>query len=135
MPNFQNSKQYLEVMSKDPKKHINVIALFAQVKGCDFENYDQIAGFIKRHARAAKELRCYDLNKIKKVLKYLLKTADYKVDLHTVLKYIDEPQLDGEKPIITLKNGEKIYDTARLKILEQDNRIYWDGIKWLERSN
>lgn len=136
MSNFQNSNQYLQLMMKDKKKHIPIISLFAQVKNFHFENEEQIQRFIKRHTRAAKELDCYSLTKIKERMVYLDETVDYKWTLETILKFIDEniTTLKGEQPIIILKNGDKIYDTKHLKDLEQQGRIFWKDNKWIEQD-
>ena len=134
MSNFVNSEQYLNKMLEDKNKHIQIISIFAKVKGYNFENYEQIQRFIKRNTRAAKELDCYSLDKIKQVALYLNETANYKWTLETILKHIDEDinRLTGEEPIIILKNGQQIYDIEQLRKLEQDNKIKWDGKRWVE---
>jgi len=135
MVNFIDSAQYVDKMLEDKKKHIQILAIFSKIKKYNFENYEQVQRFIKRNTRAAKELDCYSLSKIKQVAKYLGETANYKWTLESILKHIDEDLNDlvGEKPIITLKNGEQIYDIKELRTLEQDNKIFWDGKRWLER--
>jgi hypothetical protein len=135
MTKFINSEQYLEKMLKDKKKHIQIIALFSKIKNYHFENYEQIQRFIKRNTRAAKELDCYSLDKIEQVAKYLDKTANYKWTIESIIKHVDEDinRLTGEEPIITLKNGEQIYEISKLRELERANKIFWSGHKWLER--
>lgn len=112
-----------------------VISLFVKVKGYTFENYNQLSPFFKRNLRAAKDLQHYSLDRIEKTMKYLDETADYKWTLETVSKFILE-NIDikkDEKPIIVLKNGEKIYEIARLKILEKANKIFYKNNKWVEK--
>lgn len=134
MSNFINSDQYLELMLTSKHKHVKIISIFAKLKEYSFDNYEQIQRFIKRNTRAAKELDCYDLDKIERVAKYLDKTANFKWTLETILKYIDEDidKLSGEDPIIILRDGKKIYDVKQLREYEQSNRIKWDGRKWVE---
>jgi len=129
-----NAQQYLELMLKDKKKHIQIIALFALTKKYSFENYEQILWFIKRNSKAAKELEIFELDKIKRTLEYLLQTVNYKVALETVSKFIMEniSELKGEEPILILKNGERIYDTTRLRELEKLRRIKYVKNKWFE---
>jgi hypothetical protein len=124
---------YLAYCSQDPKSRI--IVEYVKVKKIYFENYEQASGFFQRNNRAIKDLACYSLDRIKGVMDYLSKKADYKWTLETVLKFIDEPmeKLTGQEPIIILSNGERIYDIERLKNLEQSGRIYWDNSKWRER--
>ena len=136
MANFQNSKQYLELMLQDKHKHIQIIAQFAILKNYNFENYQQILFFIKRNIRAAKRLESFDLNKIKQVLEYLLETADYKVGLETIEKFIleDIPELQGDKPIM-IYNNEKVYNIKRLTELEKKNKIYYQNGTWKTKLN
>lgn len=134
MPNFINSSQYLSEMEKDKKPHIQIISIFAQLKKYNFENYEQVQSFIKRNIRPAKELQAYSMDKIKKTGQYLKENANYKWTLETILKHIDEDldSLEGKEPILILKTGEKIYDITRIKQLDKENRIIWDGNKWKE---
>ena len=132
-------KEYLESMLENKQKHIQIVGLFALLKGYKFENYDQVIFFIKRFIASAERLTPFDIDKIKNTLKYLIETADYKITLETVEKYIleDLDELRGDKPIITLKNGEQIYKSSEIETLEQQGKIaYRDeaGGKWEEVS-
>lgn len=130
-----NLKEYLQKMQND-KPHIKIIALFIAEKKYSFDTLEQIQWFIKRNVRAAKRLECFTLERIKQTLQYLIRTQDYKIGLETVEKYIMEnPQrLEGERPIITLSNGEEIYDTTKLSSLERDGKIKYNSRekKWTE---
>ena len=75
---------------KDKKKHIQIIGYFALAKSVKFESVKHQRTFIKRHTRAAAELVCYDIEKIKNVMRWLFKNTTIKWTLETVGKYIDE---------------------------------------------
>ena len=129
-----DTKQYLKEMEQNSNKRMQIIALFAKVKNYHFDNYQQMQFFISRNQRPAKQLECFDIEKILTILNYLLESADFKVTLETVGKYIfeDIQQLKSEESIITLKSGEKIYDIKRLKVLEQEGKIKYDKDNWIE---
>jgi len=132
-----DSDKYIEYMSLDEKKHVRILALFAKIKEYKFENYNQVNFYIKRYARSARRLEAFEEAQIENVLKYLLATANYKVALETIEKFIleDVSILKGDEPIIILKEGEKVTDISRLRELEIANQIYWDtkDEKWYER--
>jgi hypothetical protein len=131
-----DSKEYLNKMLTDKRKHIQIIANLILEKNYTFENKEQLLWLIKRNVGVARRLSCFDIVKIKGILKYLLETANYKVGLETVEKYImeDVNALKKEDPLLILKDGEKIYDTERLKKLESDGRIFYrDG--WHEKKS
>lgn len=111
-----------------------IIGLFMRAKGILPENNIQLNRIYARNIKAAKELDCYSLDKIIITMKYLKDNADYKWVLSTVSKYIDEDleKLDGKEPIITLKNGERIYSVERIKSLERDGKIYYTAKGWKE---
>jgi len=123
-------------MLKDKRKHIQIIGLFAKIKNYTFENDEQIQWFIRRNSRTAKRLSCFELDKIKRTLEYLMETANFKVTLESIEKYILEnvEDLKGETPIIILKDGEKVYDIQRLTKLEDERRIFYDGKRWIEKK-
>jgi hypothetical protein len=75
---------------KDNKKHIQIIGYFSLAKSVHFESVKHQRTFIKRHTRAAAELACYDIEKIKNVMRWLFKNTTIKWTLETVGKYIDE---------------------------------------------
>jgi hypothetical protein len=131
-----DSNEYMLKMLGDDKPHIKIIALFALAKKIKFNNLEQVQRFIKRNAKPAKELDCYDMNRIRDVILFLIEEYDgkYKIGLETVIKYINEDisKLSKKKPIIILKDGEKVYDTDRLAKLERAKRINYSGSVWLE---
>jgi len=118
---------------KDKDKPTRTIGLLAKAKGIVFENNIQLNKFYKRHIRAAKELDCYSTEKIISTMKYLIDHVNFKWELSSVSKYIDENlyKLIGVEPIIKLKNGEQIYSVERIKQLERDGKVYYDT-KWKE---
>lgn len=128
-----HTRQYLEEMMQCKDKKMRIIALFAQLKDYHFDNYQQIQFFIARNQGTAKRLQCFPLNKIEKVLRYLIDSADYKVSLETIEKFIleDVGSLKGEEPIIVYKN-EKVYDIKRLAQLEKEGKIKYSKDKWHE---
>lgn len=132
-----NTQEYLKGMEISKDKKIQIIALFARLKNYHFDNYEQMQFFIGRNQKAAKELECFPLDKIKATLQHLLDTADYKISLETVGKYVfeDIQTLEGDEPILILSDGEKIYDIERLKQLETDKRITYIKNKWCEINN
>tara|TARA_R100001530_G_C4318741_1_gene155116 strand:- start:1255 stop:1698 length:444 start_codon:yes stop_codon:yes gene_type:complete len=144
MPHFKKTKEwweenwdsglYLRNMLEDAQQHIRIIATFALQKNYTFENYDQIQFFINRNAKPAKRLIPFTLGKIKQTLSYLLETADYKIGLETIEKFIleDIQDLKQEESILELKDGEKIYETDRLNELEQTGKIKYEDNKWVE---
>jgi len=75
---------------QDKNKHIQIIGYFALAKKVEFESKKHQSVYIKRHTRAAADLSCYEIEKIKDVMRYLYLNADYKWELSTVSKYIDE---------------------------------------------
>jgi len=123
------------MMGQKVSRHLQIIAIFIKISLYSFENYEQLQRFIQRTTRVAKRLDCYELSRIWEVLEYLKETADYKVTLETVEKYIleDIPKLKGEEPIITLKSGERVYDIDRLKELESKQIIHYDN-GWIENN-
>jgi len=130
-----DTNKYLSEMEQSKNKRMEIIALFARLKNYHFENYEQMQFFIARNQKSAKELECFSLEKIKATLQYLIDSADYKISLETCQKFIfeDIQILQGEEPILILKNGEKIYSIERLKQLEQGKKIYYDKNKWYEK--
>jgi DNA-binding Lrp family transcriptional regulator len=76
---------------KDKQKHVQIIGIFALAKHVNFESVKHQRTFIHRHTKAAAEISCYDLEKIKKVMRWLYVNAtDIKWTIETVGKYIDE---------------------------------------------
>lgn len=132
-----DTKLYVDIMLKNSRKHIQIIGIFARLKGYTFDNKEQIQWFIKRNSRTAKRLDCFELNKIKTTLKYLIEQANFKVTLESVEKYILEnvEELKGEQPIIILKDGEKVYDTKRIIQLESEGQVFYTGKEWQEKKS
>jgi hypothetical protein len=100
----QGSAQVLSNLLEDKKKHIQIIGLFAKAKKIQFENVEQQSAFIKRNLRTANDLTGYGFQRIAETMNYLIKNADFKWTLETVLKYIDEDinNLNTKKTIINI---------------------------------
>lgn len=78
-------------LTKDPQKHIQIIGYFALAKKITFTSVKHQRLIIKRNLRPASDLSCYNLERIKDVMRWLIRNAhDFKWTLDTVLKYIDE---------------------------------------------
>jgi len=86
----ENRKEKIATDVASVKKDLEIISLYSSSKGIKFENTGQYSSFIKRNIRAARLLTAYSLDKIKGVMVYLNKKADYKWTLETVGKFIDE---------------------------------------------
>lgn len=131
-----NKDYYLRYSMETGLPYQKIIAKFLQLKGTDLENYDQASFFYQRNERVASQMIGFSLDKIEKTYRYLeSKMSSFRIALETVGKYLEEniEVLDGKESIITLSNGEKIYDIERLKELEQEKKIYWNGRRWLEK--
>ena len=131
-----NKDYYLRYSMETGLPYQKIIAKFLQLKGTDLENYDQASFFFQRNERVASQMIGFSLDKIEKTYRYLeSKMGSYRIALETVGKYLEEniEVLDGREIIITLKDGEKIYDIQRLQELEFEHRIYWDNNKWREK--
>jgi len=115
-------------------KVTRIIGFFLKAKNIKPENKEQLYRIYSRHVKDARELDCYSDEKIKRTMKYLIDNANYKWTLGSVLKHIDEDfnLLEGREPIITLKNGEAIFNLERLKQLEREGVIYYTNAGWKE---
>lgn len=88
---------------KDEQLHIRRIGLFAKFKSIKFTSKEHQSEFIKRNLRASKALNPYTDEQIIKTLAFLEITADYKITMETIGKYIDE---DLDK-LYKTTNGDK----------------------------
>jgi len=97
-------KEYLNKMSQDKNRHIQIIGLYFRFKGFNFENLAQIQAAIKRNVRPARELIGYSDDKISKVMKYLDNTMfdrngnKIKWTVETINKYICEDLMRLRNP-------------------------------------
>lgn len=133
-----NKGYYLHYIYDTGAPYQKIVAKFLELKKAPLENYDQISFFFQRNQRTASGMIGFSLEKIEKTYKYLeLKMDSYRIALETVGKYLEENievlERGKEEPIITLSNGERVYNIQRLKELEKDNKIGWNGRKWLEK--
>jgi len=129
-----NPKEKILQYITSTDKVAQIIGLFLRAKNTLPENQEQLNRIYARHVRKAQELDCYSNAKIIRAMKYLIDNADYKWTLESVLKCVDEDfdNLEGNEPIIILKDGEQIYSIERIKQLEREGRIYYDKNSWRE---
>ena len=85
-----SSAEVIPDLLNDKKKHIQIIGLFALAKGLKFNSKKHQSDFIKRNVRPATMLCSYELERVKEVMRYLIKNADFKWTIETVGKYVDE---------------------------------------------
>lgn len=129
-----NKEFYLKYCFQYGKNKDKIIAIFLQEKNVPVDNYEQAIFFFNRYNRIAKELEAFPIERIYKVIKYLIKNVDYKFTLETVGKYLemDISEMDNEEPIIILKSGEKVYTIERIQELEKEKKICYKNNKWVE---
>ena len=132
-----NKDYYLQYVIDFGRPYQKIIGKFLQLKKTKIENYSQVNFFFQRNERIAKQIEGFSLEQIAKVYAYLeKKMSSYRIALETIGKFLEE-DIDAlmrseEKPILILKNKEYIYDTKRIKQLEQQGRIFWKNGKWQE---
>ena len=85
----KNRIEYI-LRSEKGQKHIKVIYLYAYKKKIQEFTKATEQSFIKRNVRPAMLLRGHSLERIKEVMDWLDKNANYKWTLETVGKFIDE---------------------------------------------
>ena len=90
-----NSQEYINKLLEDKQRHIHLIGLYWQFKGIEQPTKEAAQAALKRDLRAAKNLVGYPDEKIKKVMMWLNKEADFKWTAESILKYIDEPKLQN----------------------------------------
>ena len=96
-------KNKLDEMTKDKQKHIQIIALYWQIKGFNFENKEQYQAALKRELRPARQLVGYSMDRIRETIEWLSEETDINFKLETVHKYIDE-DLDNIEPLKIKRN-------------------------------
>ena len=92
-------KEKLELMEKDPKRHIQIICLYWKFKKFMVENKEQYQTLIKRDLKSATRLVGFSDEQILEIMEYLQDENTFKWGLETVLKYVGE-DLKQLKPII-----------------------------------
>lgn len=131
-----NAEKAIVDLIKTGNREERIVGLFMRAKKMNPENELQFKSIVRRQLPEVGDLVYYSDKKIITTLKHLIDTADFKWKLTTLFKYIDEDleELQGDEPIIKLKNGERIYDIEELKRLESSGRIYYDNGTWRERN-
>jgi len=102
---------------KDKNKHIQIIGLYARAKGIEFENKKHQQEFIKRNVRAGNSLAGNNMNKIIQTMKYLKESADFKWNLESVGKYVEEDLRELAKKTLSVKDEKKYLDLINKKII------------------
>lgn len=94
-----NWENFLKGMDNHTRRDFQIIALYWKKKGIKLTNREQAGLEIQRLVKPAKELSCYEDEKIYKTIDWLEKKADFKWSLETVKKYINEDlkKLDGNR--------------------------------------
>jgi len=87
----EDTRPMLEKLLTDPRRHIQIIGIWAKEIGIALENKDIAQSFVKRNLRASALLTGYTNGIIVKTIN-ILKNTDYlkKFTLETVGKFIDE---------------------------------------------
>jgi len=80
----------LKKMFTDKDKRMPIIAYYWTIKKIKYPNKETYQAGLKRELRAAKDLKGYPNEQIKKTCQWLQDNADFKWTLETVHKYIDE---------------------------------------------
>lgn len=89
--NYFSLPEYIQKMSTDPKKPVQIISLYWTIQPPLVETKGQASAEIKRNLRAAKALEEWDLDKIQKRISWVKKFCESKGlswTLETVGKYI-----------------------------------------------
>ena len=104
-------KNKLDEMTKDKQKHIQIIALYWQIKGFNFENKEQYQAALKRELRPARQLVGYSMDQIQRTME-ILKNTDYltRFTLETVGKYITDVVVAQKKESPKIIRWEEIKD-------------------------
>jgi uncharacterized protein YdaU (DUF1376 family) len=102
---------------KDKNKHIQIIGLYARAKGIEFENKKHQQEFIKRNVRAGNSLAGNNMNKIIQTMKYLKESADFKWNLESVGKYVEENLRELAQKTLSVKDEKKYLDLINKKII------------------
>lgn len=93
---FNNNTSIKALMNNTKDIRMPIIGMLIQKKNIVFKNKDTYQSFIKRNLRSSNLLKSYSLEKIEKVMDYLIelekdkKSFLKKWTLETVAKYIDE---------------------------------------------
>lgn len=85
-----NWESFLKGMDNHLRRDFQIMALYWKTKGVKLTNREQAGLEIQRLIKPAKELSCYEDEKIYKTIDWLNKNADFKWSLETVKKYINE---------------------------------------------
>lgn len=83
-------KEYCEKMKSDPRRQLQIIAMYWEAKEFKFDMREKASAAIVRELRPAKLLGSYADERIEEVFEWLKKNADFKWTLETAHKYIDE---------------------------------------------
>jgi hypothetical protein len=135
-----NKDYYLKYAIETGKPYQKIVAKFLQLKNTPIDNYEQVNFFFQRNQAVASQMTGFSLDKIERVYKFLeTKMSSFRIALETIGKYLEEniDQLENtdKEAIIILSNGEKVYDTKRLRELESEGKVIWRRDKWWEVNN
>ena len=91
-------KEKLQLMEKDPKRHIQIICLYWKFKNFMVENKEQYQTLMRRDLKSATRLVGFSDEQILEIMEYLENENTFKWTMESILKYIGE-RLDRIKPI------------------------------------
>jgi len=91
-------EEKLQLMEKDPKRHIQIICLYWKFKKFNIDNKEQYQTLIQRDLKSATRLVGFSDEQILEIMEYLQDENTFKWGLETVLKYVGE-DLKQLKPI------------------------------------
>ena len=100
----EEDKTIIPDLTRDEKRHVQIIGIFVSIKKIKFENKEQQSSFIVRNVKAAKNLVPYSLDRIIKTAEWLRDNTDYDWKLETIGKFIDS-DLEKIKPIGSTQNN------------------------------
>jgi DNA-binding Lrp family transcriptional regulator len=83
-------KEELDKLTSNPRRDLQVIALYWKYKDWTFENAEQFQSALKRDLRPAGQLKGYSNQEIIEVIDWLCEKVEFKWTLETVNKYINE---------------------------------------------
>lgn len=90
-------KSKMQEMRTSTRRAAQVIAIYWDYKGIEFDNYDQYQKGYKRELKAANLLTGYSNDRIEGMMVWLNQNADYNWTLETCHKLIDQPNLKSFK--------------------------------------
>jgi phage replication O-like protein O len=83
-------KTIKDMATSEKDNRMWIIALYWVLKGFNFSSREEYQSALRRELRPAKEISAYPKDRIKEVMMWLKKNADFKWTIETINKYINE---------------------------------------------